>query len=136
MPKRHQDWPIRLDRFVSFAQDNPFEWGVNDCCLFGANWVRECTGVDPAYEFRNTYKTRKAAEEILKAHGGIAALVGSQLTPQGFVPQDVPFACRGDIVIWEGCVGVCYGAHSLFLGRKRSNVWTPTLESTHSWRIA
>jgi hypothetical protein len=41
MNTRPENWPALLWAFVQGRQSRPFAWGDHDCCLFGADWVRE-----------------------------------------------------------------------------------------------
>lgn len=43
-----------------------FEWGVLDCCLMPADWVREVTGKDPAGHLRFAYEDRSSCQRVTK----------------------------------------------------------------------
>lgn len=89
---RRNDWPERLADFVDARRRAAFRWGVNDCALVAADWVREATGADPAAQWRG-YVSEAEAQAIIKQAGGMRALVS---LPQRPTPA---FAQRGDVVL-------------------------------------
>ncbi|MGL4309806.1 MAG: DUF6950 family protein [Paracoccaceae bacterium] len=50
-----------LSHFVSRAMQRDFEWGVQDCILFPADWLAELTGIDPAADLRGSYDRAASA---------------------------------------------------------------------------
>ena len=68
--ERIEGWEIRLDDFIKSRQNQKFQWGVHDCCLFACDAIREITGEDIAYYFRGKYKTKDEAYLMLLAFSG------------------------------------------------------------------
>ena len=107
--KRQHDWQLRLADFARERRARPFAWGSNDCFLFAADAVLSVTGLDIAADLRGSYGNELQAARILRARGGLAALVDSLLGER--VP---PLMAKvGDIVLLDmgnhPAVGVCNG---------------------------
>lgn len=117
---RPEDWPARLSAYLDERRNVPFAWGSNDCCLFAANWLRVCHGVDLARPWRGKYKSEASALKVLKAAGGVRGVV------DGLLPRvKLAFANRGDVVAYRDpnrngpawavtSLGVLDGRHALF----------------------
>jgi hypothetical protein len=109
--KRHADWTLRLTNFVKDKKHVPFEWGVNDCCLFVADMTIAITGVDPAATFRGTYKTELGAMKALKKQGfdDVEAVLNGAF---GSTVSRLDVR-RGDVVLFENAgrdiAGVMFG---------------------------
>lgn len=100
-------WPERLAFFLATRALLPFAWGLNDCALFAADWVSECTGVDLAADLRGAYGSEREAARVLHLHGGLLAIAQARL-PQYAVPPggNVQYLMRrGDVVCVEVEVG-------------------------------
>jgi hypothetical protein len=114
----------------------PFQWGINDCCLFAADWVYMLTGVDPAAKWRGEYSNALEAARLAADYGGVIGLV----TAAGnWTAQEPTAARRGDLVLipaptFGSAVGVCAGSYLLIPGE--SGLLTVSMEqATNSWRI-
>lgn len=94
---RYENWPERLNKFISDNNKKPFTWGEHDCCLFAANAIREITGFDYAEELRGSYSTIKEAVVILNKIGGVKKLASSYLSEE----INPMMAQRGDLVLIE-----------------------------------
>ena len=113
---RKEDWPEILAKAVAAANDVPFAWGSQDCCLFAANVVLAITDEDYAAEFRGHYSTATGATKALQRYGmgsirkTIDAKFGSSLPPL--------MARRGDLLLAMTSrgesLGVSMGATSAF----------------------
>jgi hypothetical protein len=91
----------RLTIYLQQAASRPFEWGSDDCCTFGADWVEMIRGVDLAAEFRGKYLTAMGAERFIRSAGGLLALVAAQCEKHGLKPTPSPEI--GDVaVVTEG----------------------------------
>jgi hypothetical protein len=99
MPARRDNWPDLLSKFIEQKRDQPFAWGINDCCLFGANWIELCTGIDPAARLRGTYNSALSGVRVLEKHGGLIGTIQAHMEPLGFKPIGQGFAARGDIAV-------------------------------------
>lgn len=89
---RRYDWPELLADFIDSRRRKAFRWGENDCALCAADWVLECTGVDPAAHWRG-YASEAEAQAIIDAAGGLRELVS---LPERATPR---LAQRGDVVL-------------------------------------
>jgi len=93
--ERHTDeWYAALDTYIDERRGAPFEWGVNDCCSFAADWVQIATGVDPMAELRGL-TSALAAHRALERMGGMLAVVEQFCGPH--IPG--PFAQVGDLAM-------------------------------------
>lgn len=107
---RFEDWDQRLDAFLKTV--GPFEWGVNDCCLFVGHAVREMTGEDVTTEYKG-YKTAKGALKYIKngVDGVATKHFGESKSPK--------LAKRGDVVMLEvegeEALGICIGQKAVAL---------------------
>lgn len=55
----------------------PWEWGVQDCTMWAADWCRLRWSFDPAAQFRGTYHDEAGAERMIA--GGLIRLVGPHI---------------------------------------------------------
>lgn len=108
---RLPDWQPRLAALVQQRMQQPFTWGVHDCCLFAADALLACTGQDFAAALRGTYSTQAEAEALLAEFGGLAKLaagcLGRVIPPALAQAGDVGLADLGDGYI----LVVCGGGH-------------------------
>lgn len=88
------EWFEALDAHIAERRDAPFEWGVNDCCCFAADWVKIATGVDPMAELRGL-TSALAAHHALEGLGGMLAAVEQLCGPH--IPGS--FAQVGDVAM-------------------------------------
>ena len=99
-----------LTAYLKERADRPFEWGVNDCCIFAADWVRLVTGRDPAQALRGEYSDETGASQLIERGGGVARMVTEAL---GLALPTVATAQRGDVVLFESgngpALGICVG---------------------------
>lgn len=96
-----------LSDYLSGALDREWSWGRLDCLLFCADWVRATTGVDPAGEFRGTYRDERAGRRLIKAQGGIEMLAAKCMEGRGFARTVRPLVgdiglVRVPILLWRG----------------------------------
>ncbi|MDB5967340.1 MAG: hypothetical protein JWQ72_3840 [Polaromonas sp.] len=94
---RHTDWPLRLAAYLAARRELPFAWAYNDCCTFAADAVKAMTGADPMRSLRGRYTSRQGAARLIKAEGGLKALVSRYMGE----PMPYPLtAGRGDVVLF------------------------------------
>lgn len=67
--------------FLAKTASDPFEWGRNDCALWCADFVKECTGYDPAEPFRGTYNSWLTCRNLLIQNGGLIGLITPRMNP-------------------------------------------------------
>jgi hypothetical protein len=119
---RPENWSSLLAVYLDARRATSFEWGSQDCCLFAADWVKECLGIDPAEQWRGQYNTEAGALKILKLGNGIRGLANAT-----FTRCKVGFAHRGDLVAFQDpslkgpawattSLGILDGRYGLFAG--------------------
>jgi hypothetical protein len=95
---RYRDWTTRLSNTIKAATERPFSWGEFDCCLFVSDCCVAVCGVDPAEQYRGTYKTERGAKRALvKNHGSLEAAFDAC-----FHRVETALAQRGDLALVEG----------------------------------
>lgn len=100
--KRIRGWESRLTKLHASRMRTLYAWGSHDCCMFGADSVREVIGVDFAAPFRDRYSTKEEAYALLKEIGcdGIGGLVSMFLPEIMIGGMAAPaLARRGDIIL-------------------------------------
>lgn len=118
----------------------PFQWGVNDCCLFVCDWVQTLIGIDPAADLglRGTYTDALGAARVLQDLGSPEDIAVAAATKYGWVEVPVAYAQRGDVVSLETPNGltlaVCMGSVSAAPAEKALGLF-PTLNCRRAWRI-
>ena len=139
-PTRFDNWPEALAAYIDRKRNEPFEWGVNDCCLFGADWIQICTGLDPAFDLRGKYNSALGAKRIIDKSGGLSVMVASALIPLGFKEVALSIASRGDILVRDSgqgdCAGIVIGSESCFVSREGLRFIPTKLQAdARAWRI-
>lgn len=107
--------------------ERKFEWGRWDCFAY----IVEAARLDVSHLPPRRYRTQTGAMLYLKRNGfaSLADLVDSLAEPRA-----VGYAQRGDILMREGCLGMCTGGFGVFLtedGFERLS----TFESERAWRV-
>jgi hypothetical protein len=140
MINRISDWPTHLANFLAEKKDTPFEWGVNDCCLFTCDWLKILTGIDPASDLRGKYTDALSAARILKEQAGIQNLVANYCKKYAWDEVSPSLAQRGDLIILQldetqgPALGICLGQNSAFAGQN-GYILQPTLKAISTWHI-
>jgi len=108
---RINTWEDALANYIAIKRHEPFEYGVNDCCLFAAGAVLEVTGEDPMSEFRGKYDSLKTSLKVIKEIGAGTL----EATLDGKFPEvAISHAQRGDLAFFDGSVGVVMGGFAYF----------------------
>lgn len=101
--KRYEDWRSRLNAYIESRANEPFKWGVNDCCIFAAKGIEAMTDVDLCAEYFSTYSTRDEAKDVLKKITGFddySKAMAELPTAMGLLKlENHRFAQRGDLVL-------------------------------------
>jgi len=120
---RLPDWQSRLSAVLKAHAGQPFEWGVNDCCLFVCDCLVAVAGIDPAAEFRGRYADESRARALVLAYcgGDIERLCETMAERHGFLEIAPVYAQRGDFGLYRSpalgpTLGICAGALFLFVG--------------------
>jgi len=104
-------WEDALANYIAIKRHAPFEYGVNDCCLFAAGAVLEITGEDPMPEFRGKYDSLKGSLKVIKEIGAGTL----EATLDGKFPEvGIGYAQRGDLAFFDGSIGVVMGGFAYF----------------------
>jgi hypothetical protein len=104
-------WEEALVNYMAEKRHEPFEYGVNDCCLFAAGAVLQITGEDPMPEFRGKYDSLKGSLKVIKEIGAGTL----EATLDGKFPKvGIGHAQRGDLAFFDGSVGVVMGGFAYF----------------------
>ncbi|HEV7520115.1 MAG TPA: hypothetical protein VGP89_03385, partial [Candidatus Angelobacter sp.] len=62
----HPHWQELLHTYFLRRQNETFQWGTMDCCLFACDALRELTDVDLATDFRGQYDSLLSAVRVMK----------------------------------------------------------------------
>jgi hypothetical protein len=105
-------WEEALSDYISNKRDEPFQYGVNDCCMFAAGAVEAMTGVDPMEEFKGTYSDLRGSIKALKeiGEGDLETTLDSK-----FEEVAISHAQRGDLAFFDESVGVIMGGFAYFV---------------------
>lgn len=109
---RKSDWQSLLSAYLAAKRDEPFVYGVNDCCMFSAGAVEAITGINPMEEFIGKYKSAASSVRALKDIG--AGDLEKTLDGK-FEECPIGFAQTGDLAFHDGCVGVVLGSDAVFV---------------------
>jgi hypothetical protein len=137
---KHHRFAEQLLVAVAARRGLAFQWGVNDCCLFACDVIRDAGGVDYAAPFRNRYSTALGAARALRrfAGGGLEAAAEKITQDNGL--EEVPplMAQRGDFVLLDAAedpaLGVCLGATFIAAGPAGA-VILPLKRARRAWRV-
>lgn len=103
-----------------------FKWGEWDCLVY----VAQEAGLDISHFGPRKYTNNIGAAFYIKRNGfnNLAQLVDSLLPS-----RPVGFARRGDILLKEGCLGICKGSYGLFLTESSGLTRVSTFECERAW---
>ncbi len=137
--ERFPDWEERLGAFIAGHLGTSFTWGQRDCCLFAADWVRTCTGEDPAQGLRGTYADEAGALAVIRRSGGFYRFVTIRLAQP--MMREPLRAGRGDLAALAGesedmpALGIVLGARVAVLTPRHDLVQLPVTSIIAAWRI-
>jgi hypothetical protein len=105
-------WEDALSNYIATKRHEPFEYGVNDCCLFAAGAVEAITTEDPMPEFRGQYDSLKGSLKAIKdiGAGTLEATMDSK-----FPEVAIGHAQRGDLAFFDDSIGVVMGSFAYFV---------------------
>lgn len=129
---RREDWAERLAEEIKAARSRPFVWGEHDCMLFVSDCVKAMTDEDPASDLRGKYDTEFGALRIISelGHESLAEAVTNR-----FRCVAIMRAKRGDILMYQGGLGICTGEHGAFLLRDGGLSFQPVLHCQAAWGV-
>lgn len=131
------DLSDRLSAFLAQAEARTFDDGTWDCCLFPAAWVQLVTGIDGAAPWRGRYTTALGWARILRAEGGVGAVMARGAALAGLTATVDPR--RGDIGVIalpspvDAVGAVCIG--SRWAIASRSGLAVVTAPVLAAWRV-
>ena len=128
--QRLDNWPALLAKYFAEKKDEPFVWGVNDCCRFADGAVIAITGQSMMQSFN--YTNEKEALRLLKT--SLEALTSNELG-QSIKPA---FAQRGDVVMIQRSempsLAICDG--SIWHGAGLTKMETGQMsEAIFCWKV-
>jgi hypothetical protein len=105
-------WEEALVNYIATKRHEPFEYGINDCCLFAAGAVEAITTEDPMPEFRGQYDSLKGSLKAIKdiGAGTLEATMDSK-----FPEVAIGHAQRGDLAFFDDSIGVVMGSFAYFV---------------------
>lgn len=130
---RFEDWPARLGAEIERARERPFCWGEHDCALWTASVVAAITGVDYAAEWRGKYASELGAiKHLLRGgHQSVDSLATNTLGE----PIAPLLAQRGDVMLFDGALGVCIGTAGAFVTLEEGLTFVPLAQCVKAWRV-
>lgn len=136
---RPNDWPERLAQYLAACERQPFRWGRHDCARFAAGAVKAVTGVDILGASGLRWRTRREAELLLAAGGGIAELAARALGEPVRGPA-VAALPRGSVVCvvqadGRQVLGVLAGNGCWASPGPTGLVWRAAEEAVMGWRV-
>lgn len=109
---RISTWEDALVNYIAIKRHEPFNYGVNDCCLFAAGAVEAITGEDPMPEFRGKYDSLKTSLIAIRDIGAGTL----EATMDGKFPEvGIGNAQRGDLAFFDDSIGVVMGSFAYFV---------------------
>lgn len=140
---RLPDWQSRLAAVIKARQQDRFEWGRNDCCLFVCDCVQAIVGIDPGATFRGLYDDRETGYKFIRVqlddpNATVATIAARICQTMGFVEIAPALAQRGDVGLYRGAagetLGICLGGHWAFL-LETGMTYLSTAEIARVWRV-
>lgn len=131
--QRLPDAGARLRALLRERWAQPFEWGVNDCCLFAADCVLAQTGRDPAAGWRGRYRNAAEAGRLVHRLGGMERMAGAVLG----MSLPTPLHARlGDVGLnrASNTLLVCLGQHWAGPGAQGLRL-LPLAGADLAWRV-
>lgn len=132
---RRDNWPGLLADFIEERRSTPFAWGLNDCCLFAADWIQRACGVDFAEDLRGTYDSALPAARVLAEQGGVFELADTRARLER---KAVELVQRGDLVAIESqngiTLGICLGSVAAFVGADGLE-FQPISRACAAWKV-
>ena len=130
---RNADWVDQMFATIEAHADLPFEWGVNDCCIFVARVIDAMTGSVIEADLSAEYSDEETALAFIASHGSLEAAVSV------FLGDPVPgMAMRGDAVLLDGgdgpAMGIMLGDVIAAMG-PNGFVYVPRGEALMRWAV-
>lgn len=104
------------DQFYQYINDNkgkPFKYGVWDCFVFVSGYYKLRQGIDYFRHLRS-YTTKIGYFRVLRNNGYSSV---TDLMDNNFCSNSLSLVKRGDVVVYDDCLGLCDGIYSIFLNQ-------------------
>lgn len=110
--ERLSNWDASLSEYIASKRNEPFEYGINDCCCFCFGAIEAITGQDCMLEFRGQYSNEFGSLRALKeiGQGDLESTMDAK-----FPVVPIGLAGRGDIAFFDGAIGVVMGSFAWFV---------------------
>lgn len=106
---KHGRWTEALALYIQTCEQQPFAYGLHDCCCFVAGAIHAMTGYDMMARFRHRYESVETIEQVVAEENAscLTALIRRELQAYGWRLKSPSFATRGDVVLLkEGAMGI------------------------------
>lgn len=124
-----------MHSYLADCARRPFRPGKHDCALFVAGAVDAMTGVDPAAEWRDQYRSLKRGREIL-AEAGVTDMV--EIAAARFPEIEPIFAQEGDVAVVDGDDGPAFGlvqGPMIYVLRPDGMGFVPLTDAKRAFRV-
>lgn len=113
--------------------DQPFEYGISDCCQLAGKFVKIKSGVNPMEKFQ--YMTEEDAAEIIESYGGLLQAVTAELGEPVAVEGGTDFdVLMGKMIDGREVIGFQLMGRMIVKTKKSAVDW-PLSRATHRWEI-
>ena len=112
MSQRKSNWEQELSDYLISKRNLPFQYGSHDCAHFVAGAVEAITGENPMADITDSYDSQIGSLRVLKRLGFDDV---EQFTDTKFTSILVGFAQAGDIVLYDGCLGIAISSKAVFV---------------------
>ena len=130
---RKENWPEELSNTLQTWQNMPFIWGETDCFHFAVTCINNMTGQNIAEHVECRYSTFLGALRQLKKEFNVKTL--EEFAASLFDDIQLTQAGRGDLIAYQGALGICCGRQSAFMTETQGLHFIETLQCTHAWRV-
>jgi hypothetical protein len=128
---RIDNWESALAKYIADSQGLSFVWGENDCTLWAAKWVDIATGSTFYSEWAGLYNNEAEAQAIIAGSGKSSI---TEMIDERLPAKPIPRIGRGDIVMFNGAVGICEGIKSVFM-QQSGLEYVSTLQCEYGWGV-
>lgn len=130
---RKENWAKELSSTLETWQNMPFIWGETDCFHFAMACINNMTGRTIAAEINCTYSTFRGSLKQLKKEFQVNGL--AEFASSLFAHIPLVQARRGDLVLYQGALGICLGRKSAFMTETQGLMFMETLQCQDAWRV-
>lgn len=131
------DYLSRIQQLVSEHEATPFEWGVNDCAIWGGKAIEAVTGNAVHSDFVGRYQTKVGGFRVFKKTTGFASHIDWLVA--NYSEMNPAFVGVGDLGIVETkdgpAVVLCIGEFAAGPGPD-GLIRFPITELTRAFRVA